>query len=126
VHVNVSGHHWIRDTTRLRIYLRDFWCCVWCGRQVKKGTAHLDHVWPRGHARGTNRPTNLVTSCHACNEAKGDREPTIEEQDRAALHTSLLLPALQLGDRVPTQLAEAQPEAVEGQEALVALAHPAA
>jgi 5-methylcytosine-specific restriction endonuclease McrA len=64
-----NGGKWIWPRTRRRIYWRDGLRCVWC----KRGNAEcLDHVVPRVNG-GTNRPTNLVSSCLACNEDRGDR-----------------------------------------------------
>lgn len=66
-----QGGHWIRERTRARIYARDNHCCIWCGVAVTpKLSACLDHVIPRERG-GSNRHTNLVTSCFACNEARG-------------------------------------------------------
>lgn len=62
------GMHWIRDTTRRRIYWRDGFTCVWCGATRN---LCLDHIVPRSKG-GTNAPSNLVTSCLRCNEWRGD------------------------------------------------------
>lgn len=37
----------------------------------------LDHVWPR--SRGGRRPQNILGAHMACNNAKGDRVPTVAE-----------------------------------------------
>jgi len=67
-----NGHHWVRDTTRLAIYLRDGLACVWCSAGVEQGAAlTLDHITPRS-AGGTNTPTNLITACLRCNSARQD------------------------------------------------------
>jgi 5-methylcytosine-specific restriction endonuclease McrA len=78
-----NGSKWIRRVKRLRIYARDRWRCVWCKRRVRtartvaqrKGgvrarVACLDHVVPRNEG-GTNDPSNLLTACVQCNEARG-------------------------------------------------------
>lgn len=44
--------------------------CVYCGRG--ETAFEIDHVVPRSRG-GTNRVSNLVLSCHACNSVKGDR-----------------------------------------------------
>lgn len=68
-----QGMNWIRPAKRLAIYLRDGLACVWCGEAIEDGAKlTLDHVTPVSR-RGTNRGTNLVTSCHRCNSARGAR-----------------------------------------------------
>lgn len=78
-----QGAHWIRESTRYAIYYRDrdpetgHFVCVWCLRRVwpwnpTKRSARricLDHLVPV-HMGGTNRPENVVTSCHLCNNAR--------------------------------------------------------
>ena len=71
---NVNGSKWIWPVTRLAIYLRDHFHCVYCNRDLhgaKPRDVTLDHLVPRSQG-GTNAPTNLVTACLACNVAKGD------------------------------------------------------
>lgn len=78
-----GGMHWIRDSTRWSIYFRDrdqttgHLVCSWCLRRVwtwnpTKRSARricLDHLVPV-HMGGTNRPENVVTSCHLCNNKR--------------------------------------------------------
>ena len=68
-----QGMNWIRQTTRLAIYLRDGLACAWCGAAAEDGAQlTLDHLV--AHCRGgSNRPTNLVTACHRCNSSRGKR-----------------------------------------------------
>lgn len=67
---------WIRWTTRLAIYQRDRWRCVWCGARVstrKRGRkATLDHIHPRS-AGGSNDSRNVVTSCASCNLSRNSK-----------------------------------------------------
>lgn len=64
---------WIRRTTRLRVYMRDGFECTYCGAPPDFTTRSLtiDHVVPRSRG-GTNKPSNLVTACRACNSARQD------------------------------------------------------
>jgi len=65
--------NWVRQSTRLAIYLRDGMACAWCGASVEDGTQlTLDHVVPHHHG-GANSVTNLVTACKRCNSARGTR-----------------------------------------------------
>lgn len=69
-HPAASGGKWVRPSTRLAIYHRDGFCCVYCGRGAEAGNPlTLDHL----HAvelGGTNEATNLVTACLRCNSRK--------------------------------------------------------
>ena len=56
---------------RYRIYYRDDWKCVYCGASLREGDATLDHFIPRSKG-GTNKSTNLVSSCVRCNSSKSD------------------------------------------------------
>ena len=69
-----QGMKWIRSEKRLSIYLRDGLACAYCGASVEDGTKlTLDHLTPHSHG-GTNAATNLVTCCHKCNSARGNRD----------------------------------------------------
>ena len=65
---------WINPTTRLAIYHRDGFACVYCGTGIEiEGTIlSLDHVRPKSTGGG-NGSCNLVTACHKCNTVRGDR-----------------------------------------------------
>jgi hypothetical protein len=70
---NWQGMNWIRQSTRLAIYLRDGLACAYCGATVEGGTQlTLDHLTAHSHG-GSNDPSNLVTCCHRCNCARGNR-----------------------------------------------------
>jgi 5-methylcytosine-specific restriction endonuclease McrA len=55
----------------IRAYLLEKFArrCVYCGRG--ETAFELDHVVPKGSG-GSDRVSNLVLSCHACNQAKGN------------------------------------------------------
>jgi 5-methylcytosine-specific restriction endonuclease McrA len=70
---NWNGMNWIRQTSRLAIYLRDGLSCVYCGDSVENGAQlTLDHVRPHSKG-GSNEASNLVTCCHRCNCSRGNR-----------------------------------------------------
>ena len=69
---NGKGSKWIRRATRLAIYHRDGWRCVYC---LSMSELTLDHVKPKTMG-GSNLPNNLVTCCYKCNSSKQDRSPT--------------------------------------------------
>ena len=66
---------WIRKETRLAIYIRDRFSCLYCGKDLRSGDFQdvtLDHLVPRSFG-GHNRPSNLVTSCKRCNCSRKDK-----------------------------------------------------
>ena len=68
-----QGMNWVRQTTRLAIYLRDGMACAYCGHSVEDGASlSLDHLTPHSQG-GSNEATNLVTACTRCNASRGDR-----------------------------------------------------
>lgn len=70
---NPNGMKWIRNEKRLAIYLRDGFCCGYCGKDLhnaKPGQCSLDHLTPRSEG-GSNDANNLVTACLRCNMARG-------------------------------------------------------
>lgn len=54
---------------RERIFRRDAYRCVYCGKVCEAGELTLDHVQPRVKG-GDHSEGNLVTCCTQCNEAK--------------------------------------------------------
>lgn len=70
-----GGARWLRESTRLALYRRDEFCCVYCGKSMftDKVVLTVDHVLPVAHTgRPENRPWNLATCCWKCNGLKGD------------------------------------------------------
>jgi hypothetical protein len=65
---NVAGSKWIRPEKRIAIYLRDGYCCAYCGSEARLS---LDHLTPR-ELGGSHDATNLITACVACNSARRD------------------------------------------------------
>lgn len=56
---------------RFKIFSRDGFTCVYCGRRPPEVILQPDHVIPRSKG-GKNTEDNLVTSCEECNKGKGD------------------------------------------------------
>jgi len=68
---------WIRRSTRLAVYARDGFDCVYC-RSVFPLAYNglgltLDHIVSRSRG-GTHEPTNLVTACLSCNSKRQHRK----------------------------------------------------
>lgn len=58
---------WIREETRVALYIRDGWRCVYCEASAQDGAClTLDHLQPRALG-GTHEARNLVTACMPCN-----------------------------------------------------------
>lgn len=72
---NIEGLEYQRGTlfgTELRQSILTKWehRCAYC--QSTKVPLEIDHVQPRSKG-GSDRVSNLVIACHACNQAKGDQ-----------------------------------------------------
>jgi len=67
---------------RLKVLERDEFLCTYCGKQLTRFTATLDHVQPVSKG-GDNSFDNLVTACLLCNSRRGNRPvmDIIEETD---------------------------------------------
>ena len=63
-----------RSVSRKGILLRDRSTCQYCHRELAASALTLDHVIPRSRA-GESSWENLVASCRACNNRKGNRTP---------------------------------------------------
>lgn len=68
----VCSKTWRR--TRLAIFKRDSWTCVYCGATDEP--LECDHVHPISRG-GSNDDSNLATACLQCNRSKKDK--TVEE-----------------------------------------------
>lgn len=74
------------------LFERENGCCIYCGIHASKAKMEIEHVIPRSRG-GTDSLSNLVLSCHACNQAKGNLslseylkgKPTVLRRVRAHL-----------------------------------------
>lgn len=60
--------------SRRNVFLRDDYCCQYCGRRLSVSGLSLDHVVPRSKG-GETSWKNIVTACLKCNVRKGGRTP---------------------------------------------------
>jgi len=70
-----GGSKWIRKDKRLAVYLRDGFCCAYCGRDLHGADPHdvtLDHLNAK-HQAGNHSEANLVTACRSCNSSRQDK-----------------------------------------------------
>jgi 5-methylcytosine-specific restriction endonuclease McrA len=68
---------YLRNTRTVRfsktnVYLRDQYNCCYCGCNVKRSEATLDHVLPISRG-GKTEWTNIVTACGPCNFRKANK-----------------------------------------------------
>jgi len=59
--------------SKMNVFLRDGFECQYCGVEVNKRTATLDHVLPQSHG-GKSTWENSTTSCSKCNSHKGNNK----------------------------------------------------
>jgi 5-methylcytosine-specific restriction endonuclease McrA len=74
-----------RLTPEWRIFERDEFTCIYCGRSPAKGdncVLVVDHVDPVIDG-GSNEASNLVTACYVCN--KGKKATRIRSERRALI-----------------------------------------
>jgi len=57
---------------RIKMFERDDYKCHYCGKQLTRFSATLDHIQPVSKG-GDNSFGNLVTSCLHCNSRRGNR-----------------------------------------------------
>jgi 5-methylcytosine-specific restriction endonuclease McrA len=60
--------------TRANIYLRDRFCCQYCGHKGKRSELNIDHMVPRSRGGGSTWE-NVVVACIPCNRRKSNRLP---------------------------------------------------
>lgn len=75
-------HHRVKPDHR-HIYLRDGYCCQYCGKQFSYKELTLDHIIPKAQG-GPSTWENLVAACQPCNHTKADRTP--EQAGMKLLH----------------------------------------
>ena len=59
--------------SKQNIFLRDEYTCQYCGTDVARKTATLDHVLPTSHG-GKTSFENCTTACGPCNASKGNNK----------------------------------------------------
>lgn len=59
--------------SKMNVFLRDEFKCQYCGIEVSRRTATLDHVLPISHG-GKSTWENSTTACMPCNSGKGNNK----------------------------------------------------
>lgn len=55
---------------RFRVFARDKFRCMYCGRKAPDVTLHVDHIISKVNG-GSDEMENLATACEECNLGKG-------------------------------------------------------
>jgi len=89
------GELYGQENVKMYVRARDKYTCQYCGEVMPK-RLEVDHIIPRAKG-GTLTPDNLVTSCHDCNQRKGNRtaeefgypkiQQKVKKSLKAAAHT---------------------------------------
>ena len=72
---------------RFEVFKRDKFTCQYCGEKAPGIILHIDHIIPVCKG-GTNKLTNLITSCVGCNLGKGGQklsDGSIVEKQRSEM-----------------------------------------
>lgn len=64
--------------SKQNIFLRDEYHCQYCGVEVTRKTATLDHVLPQSHG-GRSIWENCTTACSDCNSKKGNNKKIVPQ-----------------------------------------------
>lgn len=64
----------IPSITKAKLYKRDQGLCAYCASLINEGDAEAEHIRPSSKG-GSYSWMNLVISCRACNQKKGNRSP---------------------------------------------------
>jgi 5-methylcytosine-specific restriction endonuclease McrA len=62
--------------SKQNVFLRDEYICAYCGTEVTRKTATLDHVLPTSHG-GKSIFENTVCACSTCNANKGNNKKIV-------------------------------------------------
>jgi hypothetical protein len=76
--------------TKKLVWKRDGGRCFYCGTALTWGTKTVDHVIPKSKG-GPHRAWNIVISCLACNQEKGDSDPTHEQLDIVSVEKAVAM-----------------------------------
>lgn len=64
----------VSGAVQQRVWARDGFRCLYCGRQMGDVSLTIDHFVPI-ESGGDNDPTNLISACRKCNKGKGNQGP---------------------------------------------------
>lgn len=71
----------IPHSKRKIIFRRDGGKCIYCHRKLGRRHFTVDHIHPKSKG-GSSEESNLVLSCHDCNQKKGNNRLSNREMER--------------------------------------------
>lgn len=78
----------LKPGERFKIFQRDGFRCVYCGRGGREVVLHVDHIVPVSKG-GTNDINNLCTSCRECNIGKMTQDVEAKNDIKHKKHIAL-------------------------------------
>lgn len=75
MHKKVTNNRYRIRFSRLNVFMRDGFRCMYCGHGYPSRELTFDHVVPRSQG-GRTEWENILSACTSCNTAKGGRTPT--------------------------------------------------
>jgi 5-methylcytosine-specific restriction endonuclease McrA len=82
--VDYADVHSNPKCNRRNIFLRDRFCCQYCGQRFETSQLTYDHVIPRSKG-GRTVWSNILTACISCNGEKKDQMPNYSGRKRSPL-----------------------------------------
>lgn len=79
----VSASRYRIRFSRLNVFMRDGFRCMYCGTACRTPELTFDHVVPRSQG-GVTQWENILSACKACNAKKGNRTPAQAGMDPIA------------------------------------------
>jgi 5-methylcytosine-specific restriction endonuclease McrA len=70
----VSTHRYRIRFSRVNVFMRDEFRCMYCGKECAQRELTFDHVIPRSQG-GRTEWANILSACNRCNTQKGNRTP---------------------------------------------------
>jgi 5-methylcytosine-specific restriction endonuclease McrA len=70
----VSTHRYRIRFSRVNVFMRDEFRCMYCGKECAQRELTFDHVIPRSQG-GRTEWANILSACNRCNTKKGNRTP---------------------------------------------------
>jgi 5-methylcytosine-specific restriction endonuclease McrA len=74
MHKKVHADRYRIRFSRINVFMRDGFRCMYCGQQHRSDDLTFDHVVPRSQG-GRTEWENILSACERCNTQKGSRTP---------------------------------------------------
>jgi 5-methylcytosine-specific restriction endonuclease McrA len=74
MHKKVHADRYRIRFSRINVFMRDGFRCMYCGQQHPSDGLTFDHVVPRSQG-GRTEWENILSACERCNTQKGNRTP---------------------------------------------------